>query len=145
MKLKVVCQVCGVVKEIDTQVPDEWRCYFLGEFGLEDLSSLHEDRRIWICKKCLDTYGKEPSELKEIVAWSLFGNTDLKPQMCKRCGRVQHVIYTVSDSLWEKVCDSIGWNTNDTLCIECFAEIAGYIDLTKFGVIDNLVELKRLW
>jgi len=68
------------------------------------------------------------------------------PQRCKRCGRIQNVIWKVSDELWKKVCEESGWNPNKTLCLECFAELAGYIDLTLLtDILDNVVFRKKLW
>lgn len=68
-----------------------------------------------------------------------------KPQTCKRCGRVQNVIWRVSDELWEKVCYQNGWNPNKTLCLECFADLAGYVSLIRFGNLDDAVIMKKLW
>ena len=39
-----------------------------------------------------------------------------------------------------------GKNPNKTLCLECFAELAGHIDLTLLAnVLDNVIFRKKLW
>jgi len=62
----------------------------------------------------------------------------LKPQTCKRCNRIQYVVWAVSDNTWEEFCKRTGWNPNKTLCIECFAELAGYIDITNHNIDHNI-------
>ena len=67
------------------------------------------------------------------------------PQTCKRCGRIQNVIWRVSDELWERVCCKSEWDPNKTLCLECFADLAGYVSLIEFGNLDARVIMKKLW
>lgn len=70
----------------------------------------------------------------------------LTPQRCKKCGRVQYVIWKISDRLWKQVCEKSGWDSEKTLCLECFAELAGYIDLTLLtDVLDSVAFTRKLW
>jgi len=73
------------------------------------------------------------------------GVSVVTPQTCKRCGRVQNVVWKVSDDLWNQVCKRCGWNPAKTLCLECFADLAGYVDLIRFGDLDVGVVTKKLW
>jgi len=66
----------------------------------------------------------------------------MKPQTCKKCGRIQNVIWIVDDELWKKVCKEHNLDIEQTLCIECFAELAGFILLEN---ITENVKLKKLW
>ena len=66
-----------------------------------------------------------------------------RPQTCKRCGRVQHVVWTVSDEVWHKFCKKTGWNPNKTLCLECFAEMVGYVIIGQ--IPDDRVKFEPLW
>jgi len=65
-----------------------------------------------------------------------------RPQTCKRCGRIQCVIWNVSDKLWKEFCEKTRWKENWTICLECFAELIGFVDL---GNIDKCVYKRRLW
>jgi len=65
-----------------------------------------------------------------------------RPQTCKRCGRIQCVVWNVSDKLWKEFCEKTGWKENLTICLECFAELIGFVDL---GNIDKCVYKRRLW
>lgn len=41
---------------------------------------------------------------------------------CRRCKKLYHEVYEVSDELWKKV---IGWeNGEGLLCLECFTRMA---------------------
>ena len=66
-----------------------------------------------------------------------------QPQTCKRCGRTQHVIWVVEDNIWNRVCKKNEWNNNKTLCLECFAEMCGYIDLGK--IKSDFIFFESLW
>ena len=66
----------------------------------------------------------------------------VKPQTCKRCGRVQHVVWHVSDEIWREMCQKVGWPLERTLCLECFAELMGFVDL---GDISRYVYKTPLW
>ena len=66
----------------------------------------------------------------------------LGPQTCKRCGRTQYVIWGVSDEIWEKFCSKTGWDKNKTICLECFAELVGFVDV---GNVDDCIYEKSLW
>ena len=68
-----------------------------------------------------------------------------KPQACKKCGRIQYVSWLVSDELWKTFCQKTGWNENDTICLECFAQLVGFIDLTEYGYIDDVIYTIKLW
>jgi len=48
----------------------------------------------------------------------------------------------VSDKLWKEFCEKTGWEENLTICLECFAELIGFVDL---GNIDKCVYKRRLW
>jgi len=69
----------------------------------------------------------------------------VKPQTCKKCGRIQYVSWIVSDELWKVFCQKTGWNENDTICLECFAQLVGFIDLTEYGYIDDVIYPIKLW
>jgi len=47
----------------------------------------------------------------------------MRPQTCKKCNRIQYVVWNVSDDLWQKFCRKTGWNESRTICLECFAEM----------------------
>ena len=66
-----------------------------------------------------------------------------QPQTCKRCGRVQHVIWMVSDDVWERFCEKTGWSSEKTICLECFAELIGFVDLGFIS--DDKVYFESLW
>ena len=66
-------------------------------------------------------------------------------QTCKRCGRIQYIIWSVSDKVWEDFCHETGWNKNKTICLECFAELIGHINFMKLKNIDSFVSFDRLW
>ena len=65
----------------------------------------------------------------------------MHPQTCKLCGRVQHVVWTVNDNIWDKVVAGTNFYTK-TLCLECFAKLAGYVDL---GDVSDKVHFENLW
>lgn len=65
-----------------------------------------------------------------------------RAQTCKRCGRTQYVIWQVSDETWKVFCQKTGWDSNKTICLECFAELIGFVDL---GDITQMIYQKRLW
>ena len=69
----------------------------------------------------------------------------VRPQTCKRCGRVQNVVWRVSDELWNQVCKRCNWDPRKTLCLECFADLVGYVDLIRFGNLDAGVFTRKLW
>jgi len=69
----------------------------------------------------------------------------MRPQTCKKCNRIQYVVWNVSDDLWQKFCRKTGWNESRTICLECFAEMIGFVDLTEFGHIDKTVHFVKLW
>ena len=66
----------------------------------------------------------------------------VRPQTCKVCGRVQNVVWKVSDDLWREFCEETGWDREKTICIECFAELFRFIDL---GDISAKLGKGRLW
>jgi len=62
---------------------------------------------------------------------------------CKRCGRILHVMWDVDDDVWNAFRSRTGWKKEDTICLECFAELCGFVNL---GKIDrNKVYFKVLW
>lgn len=65
-----------------------------------------------------------------------------RPQTCKRCGRIQYVIWRVSNNVWDEFYRKTGWDQNKTICLECFAEMIGCVDL---GCIDEAVCTTKLW
>lgn len=47
---------------------------------------------------------------------------DNEGEYCRKCYKLYHEVYEVSDKLWKKV---TGWkNGEGLLCIECFTKIA---------------------
>jgi len=52
---------------------------------------------------------------------------DYRPQTCKYCGREQHIVWKVSDELWEQV---MGKDNQQTVCLECFAAAAAAKNIT---------------
>ena len=70
MLLKVICQICGRTKVLDTERPCLWEIYKLKELGITD--EPFSDYEIWICPKCLEKavvrwevecYGDDPENL----------------------------------------------------------------------------------
>ena len=68
----------------------------------------------------------------------------LKPQTCKKCGRIQYIVWSIADSEWRQFCFKTGWDENKTICLECFAELNGYIDMIDCNIM-QYVENNNLW
>lgn len=56
MKIKIICQICGTPKTIDTELPMRedhpgWETHKLEQFGIEGIFDNYE---IWLCGKCRD-------------------------------------------------------------------------------------------
>ena len=73
MKIKVICQLCGKVDEIDLGNDWKgWRYYLLSE--IFDSDYLMEDDiptsyKIWFCPECLERYlkGQKPIKFKDVT------------------------------------------------------------------------------
>lgn len=65
MRLKIVCQICGKVGEIDMEKPgwecyylggfkvySGWGCYRLGDFEVPEVPAQWRDYLIWLCDEC---------------------------------------------------------------------------------------------
>ena len=55
MNLKIVCQICGNAKVLDTEEPigsePRWESYTLGNYGIEHP---YDNYEIWICPDCME-------------------------------------------------------------------------------------------
>ena len=60
MKIKIVCQLCGKQREMDTEEllgsEPRWNDYPLEQFDITKEESPFWDYHIWICGKCHEPY-----------------------------------------------------------------------------------------
>lgn len=78
MKLKVVCQVCGKVEELDINKPTEWKWIELNEEILKPIDKIFKGYEVWICPECVATIEEEDpltymEKMEKLVKESLYG------------------------------------------------------------------------
>ena len=73
MRLRVICQICGATKVIDTKKPigpaPRWENHKLEDFGIQGVWS---DYEVWICPDCIKGY---------IIGWVANGEGGAEPEI----------------------------------------------------------------